>query len=52
MAVAAQSVDDIEQFMANLEATKAFSDVYPIDDEPAEGGGVRASLEGKYVPAP
>ena len=50
--VNAQSVDDIEQFMANLEATKAFSDVYPLDDEPAEGGGVRASLEGKYVPAP
>jgi Tfp pilus assembly protein PilN len=52
MTVAAESVDDIEQFMANLEATKAFSDVYPLDDEPAEGGGVRASLEGKYVPAP
>ena len=52
MTVAAQTVDDIEQFMANLEATKAFSDVYPLDDEPAEGGGVRASLEGKYVPAP
>jgi Tfp pilus assembly protein PilN len=50
--VNAQSVDDIEQFMANLEATKAFSDVYPLDDEPADGGGVRASLEGKYVPAP
>jgi len=52
MTVNAQTVDDIEQFMANLEATKAFSDVYPLDDEPAEGGGVRASLEGKYVPAP
>jgi Tfp pilus assembly protein PilN len=52
IAVAADSVDDIEQFMANLEATKAFNDVYPLDDEPAEGGGVRASLEGKYVPAP
>ncbi len=52
MTVAAESVDDIEQFMANLEATTAFSDVYPLDDEPAEGGGVRASLEGKYAPAP
>jgi Tfp pilus assembly protein PilN len=52
MTVAAESVDDIEQFMANLEATTAFSEVYPLDDEPAEDGGVRASLEGKYAPAP
>jgi Tfp pilus assembly protein PilN len=52
MTVAAETVDDIEQFMANLEATTAFSDVYPIDDEPADGGGVRASLEGKYAPVP
>ena len=52
MTVFAQGVDDIEQFMANLEETTAFSEVSPLDDEPAEGGGVRASLEGKYVPAP
>lgn len=52
MSVTAQSVGDIEQFMANLEKTQAFSEVYPLDDEPAEGGGVRASLEGKYAPAP
>ena len=52
MTVAAESVDEIEQFMANLEATSAFSEVYPLDDEPAEGGGIRASLEGKYAPAP
>ena len=52
MSVNAQGVDDIEQFMANLEETTAFSEVYPLDDEPAEDGSVRASLEGKYVPAP
>ena len=52
MIVHGESVDDIEQFMAHLEETQAFSDVYPLDDEPAEGGGVRASLEGKYAPAP
>ncbi len=52
MTVNAQGVDDIEQFMANLEETTAFSEVYPLDDEPAEDGGVRASLEGKYAPAP
>ena len=47
-----ESVDDIEQFMANLEATQTFSDVYPLEDEPAEEGGIRASLKGKYAPAP
>jgi Tfp pilus assembly protein PilN len=52
MTVAAQSVDDIEQFMENLEGTAAFSEVYPLDDEPSDDGGVRASLEGKYAPAP
>ena len=52
MTVAAQGVDDIEQFMANLEETTAFSEVYPLDDQPAEDGGVRASLEGMYAPAP
>jgi Tfp pilus assembly protein PilN len=51
MTVAAESVGDIEQFMENLEGTTAFSEVYPLDDEPAEGGGVRASLEGRYAPA-
>jgi Tfp pilus assembly protein PilN len=50
MTVAAQAVDDIEQFMANLEKTTVFSEVYPLDDEPGEDGGVLASLEGKYAP--
>lgn len=52
MIVFAESVDGIEQFMANLEQSTAFSEVYPISDEPVEGGGIRASLEGKYAPAP
>ncbi|RPI49328.1 MAG: hypothetical protein EHM55_23965 [Acidobacteria bacterium] len=51
MTVAGRSVDDIEQFMANLETTTAFSDVFPLQDEPAEGGIVQATLEGKYAPA-
>jgi Tfp pilus assembly protein PilN len=52
MTVDAQGVDDIEQFMANLEKTTDFSDVYPLTDEPVEEGGVRASLQGTYAPAP
>ena len=52
MTVIAESVEGIEEFMANLEASAAFSEVYPLDDTPAEGGGVHASLTGKYAPAP
>jgi len=49
MTVAGRSVDDIEQFMANLEETTAFSDVFPLQDERGEGGVVQATLEGKYA---
>jgi Tfp pilus assembly protein PilN len=52
MTVFSESVEEIDRFMANLEQSTAFSEVYPISDEPVEGGGVRASLEGKYAPAP
>jgi Tfp pilus assembly protein PilN len=52
MTVFSDGVGDIEQFMANLENSTAFSEVYPINDEPVDTGGVRATLEGKYAPAP
>ena len=52
MTVAAESVDDIEEFMANLEKTAAFSDVFPLQDERTETGLVLATVEGKYAPAP
>jgi Tfp pilus assembly protein PilN len=51
MTVAGQSVDDVAVFMANLEKTTAFSEVFPLEDESAEDGGVRATIEGKYVAA-
>ncbi len=51
MTVAGRSVDDIEQFMANLEQTTAFTDVFPLQDERGEGGVIQATLEGKYAPA-
>ncbi len=51
MTVAGVSVDDIEQFMANLEQTTAFSNVFPLQDERGEGGVVQATLEGKYAAA-
>jgi Tfp pilus assembly protein PilN len=49
--VAGRSVDDIAQFMANLEETTTFRDVLPLQDERGEGGAVQATLEGKYVAA-
>ena len=52
MTVHGQSIDDVEEFMANLDGTPAFSDVIPLEDSPVETGGVQVSLEGKYVPAP
>lgn len=50
--VTGRSIEDIEEFMARLEKTTAFSGVYPRDDAPTEGGLVQATLEGKYAAAP
>jgi hypothetical protein len=52
MTLSARSVDDIEEFMTNLEKTTAFSDVFPLQDERGEGGLVQATIEGKYAAAP
>jgi Tfp pilus assembly protein PilN len=52
MTVAGRSIDDIEAFMANLEETRAFTDVFPLQDERGEGGIIQATIEGKYAPAP
>jgi Tfp pilus assembly protein PilN len=49
MTVAARSVDDIEEFMANLEKTTAFSEVFPLQDERNESGDLLATIEGKYA---
>lgn len=51
MTVIARSIEDVDTFMANLEATTAFSDVVPLEDAPSETGGVQVSLEGSYAPA-
>jgi hypothetical protein len=45
-------VDDIEEFMSNLEETTAFSDLIPLQDERGDGGVVQATLQGKYAAAP
>lgn len=52
MTVTGRSIEDIEEFMARLEKTSAFSGVYPRDDIPSADGLVQATLEGKYAAAP
>ncbi len=52
MTVDAQGVDDIEQFMANLEETTDFSDVFPLDDEPAEDGRRACEPSGEICTCP
>ena len=49
MTVTGRSIEDVGQFMTNLEETSTFSDVVPLEDSPAETGGVQVSLEGKYA---
>jgi Tfp pilus assembly protein PilN len=49
--VVARGVDDVMEFMENLEATGAFQDVSPVDDHPDEQGQLQATLEMGYVPA-
>jgi Tfp pilus assembly protein PilN len=49
--VVARGVDDVMEFMENLEATGAFQDVSPVDDRPDEQGQLLTTLEMGYVPA-
>jgi hypothetical protein len=52
MTVTGRRIEDIEDFMARLERTTAFSGVYPRDDIPTDDGLVQATLEGTYATAP
>jgi Tfp pilus assembly protein PilN len=49
MAVTGRSVEDIAEFISNLEDTPAFSDVFPPEDTTSEEGLVQAVVEGKYA---
>ena len=49
--VVARGVDDVMEFMENLEATGAFLDVSPVDDHFDEQGQLQTTLEMGYVPA-
>jgi Tfp pilus assembly protein PilN len=49
MAVIGRSVQDIDQFISNLEVTPAFSDVYAREDDTSDEGLVQAVVEGSYA---
>jgi Tfp pilus assembly protein PilN len=49
--VKARSVDDIQTFMENLEATGAFRDAQPIQDHPDDEGQLETTLDMGYTPA-
>jgi Tfp pilus assembly protein PilN len=46
--VTGRTTEDINEFIENLEATPAFSDVFPRDDVPMEGL-IHATVEAKYA---
>lgn len=52
MTVTGRSVQDIDLFISNLEATPAFSDVFAPADDTTEEGLVQATVEGKYANTP
>ena len=51
LGVVARRVEDIEQFMGNLEATGAFADVLMREENVMEDRTLVAVLEGRYLPA-
>ena len=48
--VSARSVDDINTFIENLEATGAFANVRPAEEHTDENGMLVSSLEAVYLP--
>jgi Tfp pilus assembly protein PilN len=52
MTVTGTSTEQIEMFMANLDGTTAFTDVFASEDRRTEDGQVQATVEGKYAGAP
>ena len=51
IAVVARGVDDVNQFIANLEATGAFPNVRPTEERMDEKGQFESILDTPYVPS-
>ena len=52
MSVTARSVEDVDEFISNLEATPAFSEVFAPEDETSDEGLLQATVQGKYADIP
>lgn len=52
LSVVGRRVEDIDHFMENLEATRAFADVLSREENVTEEGTLLAVLEGRYLPTP
>jgi hypothetical protein len=48
--VSARGVDDVKEFIKNLEDTGAFESVRPVDEHTDENGMLLSSLEAVYLP--
>jgi type IV pilus assembly protein PilN len=51
IAVAARGVDDVDTFIANLEATGAFTQIRPSEEHPDDQGLLQSTLEAVYTPS-
>jgi Tfp pilus assembly protein PilN len=51
MMVTGRAVEDISQFITDLEATSSFTEVYPTEDDTMEDGQVQATVRGRYAVA-
>ena len=50
ISVMSRRVEDLEEFMAALERTGAFSGVLPRSDQPQDSGQLRSELQAYYTP--
>lgn len=48
--VVARGVDDVNQFMENLDATGAFANLTPVQEHSNDQGQIESTLEALYVP--
>ena len=49
--VVSRRVEDLDQFIENLEKTRVFSGVLPRGEAPEDGGMLRTVIQGYYTPA-
>ena len=51
ISVSARGVDDVKEFIGNLEATGAFPNVRPVDEHTEDNGTLISNLEALYLPS-